>query len=130
MKIEKWNNWQKFDEGSCFLSSLSYNYGILKVQIDYKQSGITYLVIFVCPIYFRCMDEADLLQYQNQINYLKNCERGFIYQLFDSPIIKYCHQEKLGILGIDEYLHFQIITDDHFIDIVTTEDNLPKIIEL
>lgn len=67
------------------------------------------------------MDERDLLRFQKQFKEPVFAE-SFIYELFDTELINYCFEEKLCSVHKAKYLHFIVVSDDDFIDIVLIDD--------
>lgn len=129
MKIYKWNGIEQSKDRR-HLNSLSYSYGVLSIHVAYPNRSLSYLIIFNSPIFYRAMDECNLLKYQNSLNSINaELSEGFIFELGESEEIEFCFSQKLEMQEREKYRHFQIVTDDDIIDVVTFNEE-PKIMEL
>jgi hypothetical protein len=129
MKINKWGGVEQFKDHR-HLKSLSYSYGVLSIHVAYPNRSLSYVIIFDRPVLYRAMDEGDLLKYQNSLNSINTeLSGGFIFEVSESEEIEYCFSQKLEILEKEKYRHFQVVTDDDIIDVVTFNEE-PKVVEL
>ena len=128
MKVEQWEGLNEHPGQNRFLASLNYSCGLLQVQIEYRKLDTSYILMFRSPTYFRVMDEADLLRFQNQFSKPIFAE-SFIFEAFETELIDYCHSEKLEILDKAKYRHFIIATDDDYVDVVMYED-IPTLVKI
>jgi hypothetical protein len=129
MKINKWGGVEQFKDHR-HLKLLSYSYGVLSIHVAYPNRSLSYVIIFDCPVLYRVMDEGNLLKYQNSLNSINTeLSSGFIFEVSESEEIEYCFSQKLEILEKEKYRHFQVVTDDDIIDVVTFDEE-PKVVEL
>lgn len=129
MEINKWDRIEQ-SKAPRHLKLLSYSYGVLNIHVAYPSRSLSYVIIFYCPVFFKSMDEGDLLKYQNSLNAMNiDLSSGFIFELNDSEEVSYCFNQKLEILEKERYRHFQVVTDDDIIDIITLDEE-PKVVEL
>ncbi|XOV79772.1 MAG: hypothetical protein ACFHVJ_02160 [Aestuariibacter sp.] len=121
MQVELWDGLAKHPGQNRFIASLTYSYGLLKIQIEYRELDTSFVLMFRSPTYFRVMDEGDLLRFQSQFNTPIFAD-SFIFEAFNTELIDFCHREKQEILDKEKYHHYIIATDDDFIDVVTYDD--------
>ncbi len=121
VNVELWSGLDKHPGQNRFVASLTYSYGLLKIQIEYRNLDTSFVLMFRSPTYFRVMDEGDLLRFQSQFNKPIFTE-SFIFEAFETELIEFCYREKHEILDKDKYRHYIIATDDDFIDVVVYDD--------
>jgi hypothetical protein len=119
--VEPWKGLKEHPGQNRFLANLSYSYGLLTIQIEYRKLESSYVVMFRSPTLFRVMDEGDLLRFQSQFEGPVFAS-SFIFELFDTELINFCYEERDRSMDKGKYRHFAVVSDDDFVEIVTYDD--------
>jgi hypothetical protein len=76
----------------------------------------TFRLAFDSPLAYRNIDEGRLLR---TLNLIKDREKASLYEVKNSPWVKWFHDESLGIYEGRDLIHYAIITANDCIDVLT-----------
>lgn len=94
--VEPWKGLKEHPGQNRFLANLSYSYGLLTIQIEYRKLESSYVVMFRSPTLFRVMDEGDLLRFQSQFEGPVFAS-SFIFELFDTELINFVMKKEIAL---------------------------------